>query len=530
MRYTTCIVAIMVVFGVGNTSLATTVGYWRFEEGPDMAPVPHATAPGVFDPTVVDVSGSGNNLSAWTEGTYAGYAFRSDVPFANVPKTGAANNFSIKNTGDVPGLFSNSSLSSPTGIALDTWMPSAFTIEVSWKPEAGGYRTVVGRDARNVATTNGDLAALYLQAQPDNSMAIKFADVTGAWHQAISAPGLINGFDFPTDPDGVNGTWYNIAAVSTGSTLKLYVNGSLAASEPIVSADPRLAIGTTSGGDWHAGGWSVGRGLYGGGHGDRAYGYIDEVRISDTALTSADLLYQLPPTLSLQVNTTTGAVTLKNNAANAVAVDFYQIASAASALNFANWNSLDHQNYDAVDGPDVGSTPGDSAGEGWDQGGGSNNSQLIEYFLASAGSSIAAGELLSLGNAFNTSIFGSGNNGDLEFTFGLVGGQLLTGNVSYISGGGVAGDYNGDGIVNAADYVVWRDTLGSHTDLRANGDNTGASAGVIDQADYVYWKTRFGNTSGSGSATAAAAVPEPNMFALLIAAVVTLNCGRPKRG
>ena len=60
-----------------------------------------------------------------------------------------------------------------------------------------------------------------------------------------------------------------------------------------------------------------------------------------------------------------------------------------------------------------------------------------------------------------------------------------------------SGDYNGNGIVDAADYTIWRDTLGSTTDLCANGDNTGASAGVIDQADYTFWKSKFGATSGS---------------------------------
>ena len=37
------------------------------------------------------------------------------------------------------------------------------------------------------------------------------------------------------------------------------------------------------------------------------------------------------------------------------------------------------------------------------------------------------------------------------------------------------GDFNGDGKVDAADYTVWRDTLGSTSDLRANGDNTGTA-------------------------------------------------------
>jgi hypothetical protein len=55
------------------------------------------------------------------------------------------------------------------------------------------------------------------------------------------------------------------------------------------------------------------------------------------------------------------------------------------------------------------------------------------------------------------------------------------------------GDYNLDASVNAADYTIWRDTLGSTTDFRANGTNEGASLDLIDQADYDYWAERFGN-------------------------------------
>jgi hypothetical protein len=67
-----------------------------------------------------------------------------------------------------------------------------------------------------------------------------------------------------------------------------------------------------------------------------------------------------------------------------------------------------------------------------------------------------------------------------------------------------AGDYNHNGIADAADYVVWRKTLGqTGPNLPANGDNTGASQDKIDQADYVFWRTNFGNTavpvSGAGA-------------------------------
>jgi hypothetical protein len=57
---------------------------------------------------------------------------------------------------------------------------------------------------------------------------------------------------------------------------------------------------------------------------------------------------------------------------------------------------------------------------------------------------------------------------------------------------GPLGDYNKNGIVDGADYVVWRDTLGSTTDFRANGNNEGTSKDLIDQADYDTWRGAFG--------------------------------------
>jgi hypothetical protein len=84
-----------------------------------------------------------------------------------------------------------------------------------------------------------------------------------------------------------------------------------------------------------------------------------------------------------------------------------------------------------------------------------------------------------------------------------------------------------DGTVNAADYTIWSNTLGSTTDLRANGDNTGASANTIDQADYAFWKSNFGN-SGSGSGAASAAVPEPSCALLLLLAMACWGVRQPR--
>jgi hypothetical protein len=84
---------------------------------------------------------------------------------------------------------------------------------------------------------------------------------------------------------------------------------------------------------------------------------------------------------------------------------------------------------------------------------------------------------------------------------------------------GVQGDYNGNGIVDAADYVLWRN----------GGPLMNDPTQGIQPEDYDFWRSRFGRTSGSGSA-AADAVPEPavvmHVFAVLVSA---LTCVR-RRG
>ena len=132
--------------------------------------------------------------------------------------------------------------------------------------------------------------------------------------------------------------------------------------------------------------------------------------------------------------------------------------------------------------------------------------------------SLISGFMPIVGDLFHIITASSGVTGSFANTMSpLLDGNLFW-NINYglnsvdlaIAAAGLAGDYNGDGTVNAADYTVWRNTLGSTTDLRANGDNTGASAGIIDRADYDFWKANFGTHAGSGSdAVANVAVPEP---------------------
>jgi hypothetical protein len=55
------------------------------------------------------------------------------------------------------------------------------------------------------------------------------------------------------------------------------------------------------------------------------------------------------------------------------------------------------------------------------------------------------------------------------------------------------GDYNQNGTVDAADYVVWRKTLGT-TGLPAYSGADGDGDGMVDQDDHGVWRANFGRT------------------------------------
>jgi hypothetical protein len=90
---------------------------------------------------------------------------------------------------------------------------------------------------------------------------------------------------------------------------------------------------------------------------------------------------------------------------------------------------------------------------------------------------------------------------------------------------GVPGDYNSNGIVDAADYVFWRDRLGSATTLP--NEVAGVTPGTVTNEDYTAWRARFGRTSGSGAGAAlvAAAVPEPSTWVGVCVLVVFFLAG-----
>ncbi|MCA9240875.1 MAG: hypothetical protein KDA37_11780 [Planctomycetales bacterium] len=84
----------------------------------------------------------------------------------------------------------------------------------------------------------------------------------------------------------------------------------------------------------------------------------------------------------------------------------------------------------------------------------------------------------------------------------------------------LSGDYNVDGVVDAADYSVWRDSLGEvGIGLVADGNRDG----WVSQIDYQIWRSHYGETLAGPGESAQANVPEPPLGALLFAAAAALN-------
>ncbi len=88
------------------------------------------------------------------------------------------------------------------------------------------------------------------------------------------------------------------------------------------------------------------------------------------------------------------------------------------------------------------------------------------------------------------------------------------------------GDYNFDGVVDAADYTVWRDSFGQlGTGLAADGNGDGE----VDAADYAIWTSNYGSTSGpSSSASNSQAVPEPSASIIMLVSLLT-TLSTPRR-
>jgi hypothetical protein len=191
----------------------------------------------------------------------------------------------------------------------------------------------------------------------------------------------------------------------------------------------------------------------------------------------------------LTVDPSTGQAQIKLDSPLATAIDGYAIYSDSGSLTPATWNSLQ-----------------DQAVTGWEQAPPAPSANAVGELKADGSLEFQNNTGFQLGQLYKPTA--SGGIQDLRFEFLLPGqsvpglGTVVYGPITPVGppGGNLPGDFNADGKVDAADYVVWRKNDGS-----PSGYNT--------------WRTNFGRTSGSGAGIGSSAVPEPCTVALLLLAM-----------
>jgi hypothetical protein len=225
---------------------------------------------------------------------------------------------------------------------------------------------------------------------------------------------------------------------------------------------------------------------------------------SDGRLATGAVTYindGLSNTLVLQVDPVDGKARIINDSNfDGIQIDGYRVRSAAGKLK-TTWNSLDDQNV---------------GGATWQEALPTTNvlSELNPTSTMTVNHGVTAAVMTGL---YDT----AGSVRDLTFEFRAASPTV----------GAATGDYNNNGIVDAADYTVWRNMLGQAVEL-PNDDDT-QTPNSVTQEDYVVWKTNFGSTGGTSlgdfevltgvvryasfslGSGSIASVPEPSTFMLL---------------
>jgi T5SS/PEP-CTERM-associated repeat protein len=135
---------------------------------------------------------------------------------------------------------------------------------------------------------------------------------------------------------------------------------------------------------------------------------------------------------------------------------------------------------------------------------------LIDGFIPIAGNSFDVLDWTILSGTFDTL-----NLPTLDPGLMWNASQLYTAGALLVA---IAGDYNANGFVDAADYTVWRNSLNENGVTLAadgNGDNT------IDNLDFEVWKLHYGESvAGAMQSNQNFNVPEPSAVVLFVVAAI----------
>lgn len=256
---------------------ASTLAWWRFEEGEPGELVPHdrSNRPGV---AVRDVSGHRNHLYAYAAGNAPRHS--RSVPAPRLPGLALDNQGSLDDerleAGVTRDLYTDPGRSATHMDALNTFPLTHFTLELSVrmpKSRAAAPETWLGKDGR---PTSHPEAPLQFGVNAEGHAELVLLDRGGAIRRVTSREPL------PAD------RWLHLAAIADGGTLRLFLHDGgqyRLQSETPLPGGLILADGT----------WTVGRGFHDGRLGRDARALLDEIRISTRPLPLEWLLWSPPP-------------------------------------------------------------------------------------------------------------------------------------------------------------------------------------------------------------------------------------------
>ena len=252
----------IVVVLVSSVSFGATILHYDFEDGTPGVPMndfPVTQQNGTVG--TADLSGNGYDMHAWDDYWGPWFSAEGDTPTG----TGLSSVHQSHNDGYT------------LADGIRRWSPSTWTIELSFKlNDISGWRTLIGRD--DWTGIDGDIGpSLQVQSNGiDDAMRVAFVTVSGEHYELYSS--LI------PEP----GKWYHLAVVTDGDRLDMYAdefdgNGFQNIGTLIMAAGIDHSLLAT-------GNWTFGRGWYNGNFVDHIDGNMDNIRFSDEALTTDQLI------------------------------------------------------------------------------------------------------------------------------------------------------------------------------------------------------------------------------------------------
>jgi len=256
---------------------ASTLAWWRFEEGEPGTPLPHDRA-NRSAVAARDLSGHRNHLYAYAAGNaprHSAEVAAPRLPGLGLPNVGSLDD-RLRESGVTRDLYTDPGRSATHMDSLNTFPLTRFTLELSVRLPADrdpAEQTWLGKDGRPTVHPE---APLQLGLTASGHARVEALDRAGGVRRVTSVRPL------PTD------RWVHLAAIADAQTLRLYLHDG---TQYVWQSSTPLPGGLIL----HDGTWTVGRGFHEGRLARDAAASLDEIRISSRDLPLDWLLWSPTP-------------------------------------------------------------------------------------------------------------------------------------------------------------------------------------------------------------------------------------------